>query len=74
MTYAHWTETVARIIGDIDDRIRRGDLPADILTFEDAVAHSAEPFACVDALSAVDRGTVIAGVDEVLRIRAGGVY
>ncbi|WP_328858786.1 hypothetical protein OG579_08550 [Williamsia herbipolensis] len=65
---------MARIIGDIDDRIRRGDLPADILTFEDAVSRSTEQFACVDVLSDVDRDAVIAGVDEVLRIRAGGVY
>ena len=74
MTYAHWPEMVERIVRDIDGRIARGDLPQDILIFQDAVSSSIEPFGCVDTLGNADRGDVIAGVDEVLRIRAGGDY
>lgn len=74
MTYAQWTEMVEWIVRDIDGRIGRGDLPPDILIFQDAVSRSIEPFGCVDSLGNADRGNVIAGVDEVLRIRAGGDY
>jgi hypothetical protein len=74
MNHGQWTEMVERVVSEIDDRIKHGELPGHILTFDDAAAHSTQPFGCVDQLCNVDRGNVIAGVDEVLRIRAGGVH
>ena len=74
MNRERWTELVEGTVTEIDDRIRRGDLPHHVVAFEDVMKHATAPFTCLDALSNVDRGNVVAGVDEVLRIRAGGVY
>ncbi|MGU3293283.1 hypothetical protein [Williamsia sp. M5A3_1d] len=74
MNHAQWTVLVEETVRDIDHRISRGDLPRHVLTFDDAAEHAATPFTCFDSLANSDRSNVIAGVDEVLRVRAGGVY
>lgn len=63
----------AEIIGSIDDRMRAGVVPTDALTFADVTKHATEPFGSIAALDEFDRDHVIRRVDEVLRIRAGGV-
>ncbi|MGJ0117924.1 hypothetical protein ACQ7HM_01855 [Williamsia sp. MIQD14] len=74
MDCAKWTDLVERTVRDIDARILRGELPHHVLTFDDAAKCAAAPFTCIDSLSGEDRQRVVAGVDEVLRIRAGGVW
>lgn len=63
----------AAIIDAIDDRMRAGSIPTDALTFADVSEHATEPFGDIAVLDEFDRDHVVRRVDEVLRIRAGGV-
>ncbi len=65
---------VEELVETIDAHMLRGEIPKDAMTFEEVCKHAAMPVGNLRGLTDLDRERVIGRVDEVLRIRAGGVY
>lgn len=74
MEHHHVEHHAAQVVAAIDDLMRRSVVPKDALTVSDVCKHATEPVGNLSTMGEMDRHHVVARVDEVLRIRAGGVY